>query len=807
MTRKLIPAVAMLILFALLLSGLPAQQAEASPGWWGTNWSCRKAITISNSLASALTDYQVKIVISYESAMQADFDDLRFANASDATLDYWLESKTDGSSATVWVEVDSIAASGDTTIYMYYGNPAASSESNGVNTFDFFDDFEDGSISGSYTRIGYDGWSEDGGVLTFTTGGTTQIDPNVLKIDNKTYDWGYEIRGKIRVRQWQDHDFSRMGLGLRTRAADAFGYKGLFHYSGGKTRAVLHDWVAWLSNSAFAWSLDTWYWIGFYARLDGSTRYLYEKDWSVGSNEPVSWILTPSNTNTTNQDGQPCIAGSSIPSGGFSTQFIGDWDDVFVRKCVYPAEPTCSVGSEECLPTVTIDVSDTLINEADDGGTFDVVANFSKAMDTGVLPTIGFDPDVVASGTLTFASDAWSGGDTVYTATYVVTDVDKEVADIDVSVGGAEDLAGNPQDPDPTTEADLFDVDTVAPTVAITSIAPDPTGTSPIPMTALFSEDVTGFELGDITVGNGAADNFVAVSDAEYTFDVTPVTDGLVTVDIAGGVAQDGAGNPNAAAPQFSIAYDTTAPTVVITSTATDPTNVSPIPMTATFSEDVIGFELGDITVGNGTAGNFAGSGSVYTFDVTPVADGLVTVDIAAGVAQDEGGNPNTAAVQFSVAYDATAQTGGSTKDKYSTRKDVYVTASGFLPDSDVDVYVVNDRAWTDGDPIPADVGDGMDTIHTDSEGNLGPVEIWSMPLEPGEYDIVFDADQNGDYDELWDLVDHPNHPGFTVVSPTVGGEVYPINKAAILMPWIGLGAVLILTASCLILVRRRSHK
>ncbi len=206
-------------------------------------------------------------------------------------------------------------------------------------------------------------------------------------------------------------------------------------------------------------------------------------------------------------------------------------------------------------PTVvTIGVSDPLINEADDGGTFGVVATFSEAMDTGVTPTISFSPDVEASGTLTFASDAWSVGDTVYTATYDVADVDEEVADVDVSVGGAEDLAGNPQDPDPTTETALFDVDTVAPTVGISSTATDPTNISPIPMTATFSEDVTGFELGEITVGNGTANNFGGSGD-EYTFDVTPTADGVVTVDIAGGVAQDAAGNPNTAAGQFSITY------------------------------------------------------------------------------------------------------------------------------------------------------------------------------------------------------------------------------------------------------------
>ena len=80
----------------------------------------------------------------------------------------------------------------------------------------------------------------------------------------------------------------------------------------------------------------------------------------------------------------------------------------------------------------------------------------------------------------------------------------------------------------------------------------------------------------------------------------------------------------------------------------------SPISLTATFSRPVSGFTVDDITVGKGTVGNFAGSGAVYTFDVTPNDIGEVTVDISAGVAEDADGNGNTAAPRFSlgITYD-----------------------------------------------------------------------------------------------------------------------------------------------------------
>ena len=77
----------------------------------------------------------------------------------------------------------------------------------------------------------------------------------------------------------------------------------------------------------------------------------------------------------------------------------------------------------------------------------------------------------------------------------------------------------------------------------------------------------------------------------------------------------------------------------------------SPIPVTATFSEPVYDFTESDVTVAFGSVSNFVGSDgdSVYTFDVTPNAVGVVTVDIAAGVAQDSDSDDNTAAEQLAL--------------------------------------------------------------------------------------------------------------------------------------------------------------
>ena len=179
----------------------------------------------------------------------------------------------------------------------------------------------------------------------------------------------------------------------------------------------------------------------------------------------------------------------------------------------------------------------------------------------------------------------------------------------------------------------------------------------PFTVTFTFSEEVTGFELTDLVVGNGSS-SALQGDGASYTATITPEASGTVTVDVPAGAASDAAGNPSVAAQQFSIAAELTdvddvAPTVTITGPATEPA-IGPFSITVIFSEPVTGFELEDVVVGNGVASELEGDGARYTATVTPTAPGPVTVDIAAGAAEDSAGNPSTAADQFSITVELT---------------------------------------------------------------------------------------------------------------------------------------------------------
>lgn len=102
----------------------------------------QNTVTIDNTgNASTLTNYQVKIAVTYAATMQADFSDLRFRDTDNTTaLSFWIESYVASTSAVVWVKVPSIAGSSTKTIYMHHGDTAAAGRSSGYDTFLLFDD-------------------------------------------------------------------------------------------------------------------------------------------------------------------------------------------------------------------------------------------------------------------------------------------------------------------------------------------------------------------------------------------------------------------------------------------------------------------------------------------------------------------------------------------------------------------------------------------------------------------------------------------------------------------------------------------
>jgi hypothetical protein len=184
--------ISIVILITLMINtaGLYVKPVKA----YDSNWLYRKKLTIGGSTAGAQSDFQMQVIVhastGTDSGMDvycndhcnSDFGDVRFTESDgDTDLDYWRQNFTSGTNATFWVEVDSIAASPDTTdIYLYYGNSSATTTSNGENTFEFFDDF-----SGDLSKWTID--SENTEAISISSG-ALRHDPDSSQTKNSYFD-------------------------------------------------------------------------------------------------------------------------------------------------------------------------------------------------------------------------------------------------------------------------------------------------------------------------------------------------------------------------------------------------------------------------------------------------------------------------------------------------------------------------------------------------------------------------------------------------------------------------------------------
>ncbi len=104
-------------------------------------WHYRVAIQITSSNAAPLTNYPIVVPLGAAFAYghaRSDGGDLRFSTSSSGAgpfnLSHWIETWSVGGASKIWVRVPTIGA-GTTTIYLFYGNPAASSTSSQAAVF------------------------------------------------------------------------------------------------------------------------------------------------------------------------------------------------------------------------------------------------------------------------------------------------------------------------------------------------------------------------------------------------------------------------------------------------------------------------------------------------------------------------------------------------------------------------------------------------------------------------------------------------------------------------------------------------
>ncbi len=125
------------------------------------------------------------------------------------------------------------------------------------------------------------------------------------------------------------------------------------------------------------------------------------------------------------------------------------------------------------------------------------------------------------------------------------------------------------------------------------------------------------------------------------------------------------------------------------------------------------------------------------------------------------------------------SDSGGTEQEVYYTDETVYATGSGFAPNSEVDIYITEDKHWIDGTPINSTIYREEHNVTTDGNGSITGEEIWPNP-DPGEYDIVYDTNNNKIFDLDIDAADNVNDPGFIVLGRAPREQVPALTPVGI---------------------------
>jgi len=314
---------ALIFLLVMFLFSSPA-----SATWWNESWGYKMPVFINNTgNATVLTNYQVNLNVTYNTNMQADFDDIRIVNDTSGTaVPYLIESKVNSSYANVWFNASSIPASvwTNSTYYLYYGNAVVSDGGSGTNTFPLFDDFEDG-IQTSWTdKLGT--WSETGGIRKQTS---TTAQNQKYSYKTLTGLSEYIVHTKFYV----PAAFGTGGGGVLLEDGVTISNGALYDNVAPTTKVnILQDIVAWGTSglTGITMTTGTWYHIEGY-RGSASQKV---RAWNLSASIP-NWQATATFVSQANT--------RVGLYGGYNNEIW--FDDFYVRKYI-ANEPTTTLGTQ-----------------------------------------------------------------------------------------------------------------------------------------------------------------------------------------------------------------------------------------------------------------------------------------------------------------------------------------------------------------------------------------------------------------------------------------------------------------------------
>ncbi len=292
--------------------------------WWNNNWLYRRTINLTGA-GKILTNYQVLVNLNLTSAykngkLNSDCSDIRFVNSSGSSLNYWIQScNIAGGNSSFWVKVPIISASGATPITMYYGNPLASSISNGTKTFNYYN-----------TANSTSGWTIVGAAGSTSAQG---LPPPSYYANSASGDYMY-TNASLKPNETISFNVRSNGLGNLFFLTGATGQGQMFR---AETRAGNNaglgntaSWTSWSVPSSTCSNIATNTWYNFTVNIGASTAQAYINGVACGS--PFTY---------TNRG--PYIG---LIGDGLGATYTTWWDNLIVRQ-YSTTTPTITLGTEQ----------------------------------------------------------------------------------------------------------------------------------------------------------------------------------------------------------------------------------------------------------------------------------------------------------------------------------------------------------------------------------------------------------------------------------------------------------------------------
>jgi len=335
--------------------GSKDEAQQVGPPWLDPAWHYRCPVIVTNNGAQLLY-YQVLVKLNGEhfsfNLANSDGSDIRFTYSDGTTeLKFWIESwDLANQLAYVWVRIPNLG-NGNSTIYIYYNNPAADPASDGSATFDSFED--DWSIYSNGRSI----TCEELPGVRAEPNTPIPFDWQTINGDPQSFEGILTLQDGEGIKSSSTYLFNAVGMRVNFGSGNGNKWGGFISGGSGK-RAIIGELDTDVSNlylidhvtitETILLPPNGGDWHGDY--------HIYELRWKEG--ESVADIDHGASLATSVQPAQ--VPDSTLPVTFYSYPGSGadlrvDW--VYLRQYRDP-EPTIHLGSEQGLVALSIEDQD-----------------------------------------------------------------------------------------------------------------------------------------------------------------------------------------------------------------------------------------------------------------------------------------------------------------------------------------------------------------------------------------------------------------------------------------------------------------